>query len=655
MVARLGLAAILLVAAALRLWNLPQNGFGNEYYSATVRSMAAGWHNFLYASFDPAGFVSVDKPPLGLWVQVASVKLLGFHPLAVLLPQVLEGLVAVWLVWRLVERRFGAPAGLLAALLLALTPVSVAVDRSSNVDSCLVLILLLAAWALMRAVEAGRRSFVLLSMVLLGLGFNVKMLAALVVLPAFAAVYVLGRPFARRRWTVDAVTAVLVLVAVSVSWVAVYDLTPPERRPYAGTTDTNLVSELVTGEYGLGRFAPRVRASVAAGGEGDVRPPTRPSIGPAGSARWASMTRLFVRAPPGPLRLAGGQLAAQVAWLMPLAVLGVVLGARRERLRRPLAPAHLALILWSVWALTYGVVYSSAGGFFHYYYLATMAPPLAALAGIGLACAWQSFGERPWGALLLPLALLSTVVWQLHVDATALDGWPSTLAELRTGSPTQAWRTWLLRAASGGTLGAVAMLAFIEVRCAVTTSRLLAAGAVTVGVASTLVLPSAWALSSILLPGPGLLPSADLARLMSVDAADVAGRRASEDDRIATLVEFLRANRRGERWILATSSVTLAAPIIVRSGEPVMARGGFHGLDPILTPDKLARMVEARQVRFAMLGDLSVVSRRLGGEAAGRPLADWVRAHGTPVDPALWRPGRRTTMTLYDLNPVPGP
>src|SRR5690348_63568 len=175
---RLGLAGVLVLAAGLRLWGLTQNGFGNEYYAAAVRSMAASAHNFFYAAFDPAGFISVDKPPLALWVQVASVKLLGFQGLAVLLPQVVEGVAAVAILFHLVRRRFGAAAGLLAALLLALTPVSVAIDRSSNLDSALVLVLLLAAWALLRAAETGSLRGLVLALALIGVGFNVKMLAA---------------------------------------------------------------------------------------------------------------------------------------------------------------------------------------------------------------------------------------------------------------------------------------------------------------------------------------------------------------------------------------------------------------------------------------------------------------------------------------------
>src|SRR6266487_7077565 len=168
-------AAVLVLAAALRLWRLDQNGYDNEYYAAAVRSMSASWHAFLYNAFDPTGFVSVDKPPVALWLQALAVKLFGFHGLTVLLPQVVEAVAAVALLDYLVRRRLGAWAGLFAGLFLAVMPVSVATDRSNNTESCLVLVLLLAAWALLVAAEGGS-------------------LAAFVVLPAFALVYALGAP-----------------------------------------------------------------------------------------------------------------------------------------------------------------------------------------------------------------------------------------------------------------------------------------------------------------------------------------------------------------------------------------------------------------------------------------------------------------------------
>jgi len=655
---RLALPAILLLAAGLRIWRLDQNGFGNEYYTAGVRSMSQSWRNFLYHSFDPAGFVSVDKPPLAAWIQVASVKLFGFHGWSVLLPQVFEGVAAVWLVHHLVGRRFGHGAGSLAALVLALTPVSVAVDRSSNTESCLVLVLLFAAWALLKAAEDGSRRFLLLAVALVGLAFNVKMLAAFVVLPAFALVYLLGTPFVWRRRLVDAALAAVVLATVSLSWVLVYDLTPAHQRPYAGTTDTNSVLELAVGPYGIGRFVRQVRPAVAAGVEGraDLRDRARLTAAAERTAEAGPRTgfaRVFVRAPAGPLRLADGQLAGQVGWLLPLALIGLAMATLREPWRRPLAATHLSLILWCAWALTYAVVYSGAGGTFHFYYMSTLAPPLAALAGVGVVSLWRAYVGGGWRSVVLPTALVLTAVWQLYVDAHALGGvrdLTGDVAALKTVSGT--WRSWLHLALVGGALVA-AMTLLVVVAWTARALRAIAGPALAIGLLTLLVLPTAWALSSVLVPGPSVLPAADLGRLLP-EYNDGRARRILDPDGLSRLIAFLEAHRRGERYLLATSSATLAAPIIVQTGAAVMARGGFHGLDPILTPDKLARLVEAGEVRFVMLNDLSLVSRRLGAEAAGQPIADWVRANGTPVDPALWRTSRRSAMTLYDLRPALG-
>jgi 4-amino-4-deoxy-L-arabinose transferase-like glycosyltransferase len=651
--ARLGLLSVLLLAAALRLWHLDRNGWGNEYYSAAVRSMSASWHNFLYTAFDPAGFVSVDKPPVGLWIQVASVKLSGFCPLSVLVPQVLEGLAAVWLVYHLVQRRFGILAGLLAALFLAVTPVSVAIDRSSNVDSCLVLVLLLAAWALTRAAEEGDRRFLLLAMVLIGLGFNVKMLAAFVVLPVFVLVYLLGAPLSWRRRLVDLALGAFVLVAVSLSWGLVYDLTPPPHRPYAGTSDHNSILELAVGPYGVGRFVRQARPSVTAIDPGSDQTSTTRELSvararqPVRPGPRTGPLRVFVRVPAGPLRLTDGQLAAQVGWLFPMALIGMGVATLQYSVRRPLDPAHLALMLWFGWALTYGIVYSFAGGFFHFYYMSTMAPPLAALAGVGTVSLWRPSREPGWLAWLLPGTLLLTCAWQLGVETSALP---------ETGD---AWVTWLHRVLIGGTLiaaGALIVLRALACRA----SRMLTAGALALGLVSLLVIPMAWTLSNMLTPGEGILPSADLARLLPVERnmARLTRRQLGNSRDLAQLVAFLRANHQGERFLLATSSATLAAPIIIHTGEAVMARGGFHGLDPILTPERLSGIAEARQIRFVMLGDLSDVSRRLGGETAGEPITDWIRANGRPVDPTLWRTngqgGPLMRMRLYDLRPEAG-
>lgn len=658
----LWLIVVLLAAAALRLWRLEQNGFDNEYYAAAVLSMTQSWHNFFYNAFDPAGFVSVDKPPVALWIQVVSVKLFGFHGLSLLLPQVLEGLGSVALIGHLVRRRFGTAAGVLASLFMAVTPVSVAIDRSGNTDTCLVLVLLLAAWALLRAAEKASRSLLLLSMALVGLGFNVKMMAAFVVLPTFVLVYLLtASPDWRRRF-IDLALSAVVLLAVSLPWMLAYDLTPIENRPYVGSSKQNSMMELAVGHNALGRFIRPAKLvgepGLDRGSKETGRPSTTSIVStPAESRLRALWRRQFVQDPVGPMRLVNGQLAGQVGWLFPLAVMGLAAGWVGIPFRRPPAPAHSALILWSGWAFTYALVYSYAGGIFHFYYLATMAPPLAALAAIGVVRLWESFLKQGRAALTLPATFLVTAAWQMAIEWSAL------------GLTSETWRLewpWLHLALVNGTLLAALVMFLVPLRRAASRfTRRLATAALGVGLLALLVIPSAWALSSVLVRGVPVLPSADLYRISTETITPERRARIQAGQQAMTrkLVHFLENNRQGEDFLLITSSTRLAAPIIIQTGQPVMARGGFHGLDPIVTPEKLGRMVERRQIRFVMLGDLSSIDQMMGGEIAGRPVADWVRQHGRAVEPDRWRydqsvvgrlARRMEGMSLYDLRPEAG-
>ena len=654
----IALVTVLILALVFRLWGLDRNGWGAEYYTAAVRSMAMNWHNFLYNAFDPAGFISVDKPPVAIWLQVASVKLFGFRPFSILLPQVLEGVGSVWLLFHLVQRRFGSSAGLLSALFLAITPVWVAVNRTNNTDSCLVLVLLLATWALLKAAEEGNRRLLFLSAALIGLAFNVKMLAAYIVLPPFFVVYFFGAPQHWPRRLIHLGMATIIVVATSLPWVLMYELTPAEGRPFVGSSHQNSMLELVVGHNAMNRFVSPAKYSTAdTHGQGTLRAANVGTESPLGARAegktFNELSRLFVRTPTGPLRLAAGQLAGQVGWLFPFAAIGLLLGARQNRFRRPFTSRHMSLLFWCCWILAYAGVYSYLGGIIHFYYLATMAPALAALAGIGIVSLWTDYRQRTLYAALLPVTLLMTAVWQLYIQASAL-GW--TLGTLTRQSAS--WQSWLHGALVGGTLVAAAGLLLIRFQSASNQATYrLAVGSLTIGLMAVLVLPVAWALSSVLLPGQGVLPSSDLYRLVAVfgnDGPRVRARPGQSVD-ISKLVAFLKANRKSERYLLATSTTQLAAPIIISTGEAVLARGGFHGLDPAVNPETLARMVDTKEVRFAMLGDVAIVSRRMGARAAGKQVAHWVRANGKLVDPALWRTISTTHgMELYDLRPETG-
>ena len=571
-------AAVLLVAAVLRLMRLDDNGVGTAYYAAGVRSMLQGAWLFFYNAFDPAGFISLDKPPIAFWIQTVFAAILGYSGWSIHLPQALAGVASVALLYRLV-RPVGAPAAIIAALLLAIMPIAVAIDRSNNTDPWLILFLLLAARIALR----GRGLSLVVAMALLGLAFNTKMLAALVCGPALLAGWLLAGSLDWRQRLGWMTAAAVTLAVVSLSWAVAFDLTPKASRPYAGSSHDNSMLELIVMHNGLDRF---------------VRTTPAPAPTPAQTTPFVA----YDAVPVGPLRLATPSLAMQFAWTLPLAVLGAVFAWRRRR-------AQVAL--WSVWALAYGIVYSLAGGIFHAYYLSTLGPPLAALAGIGCFELWRR------GSTHLAIGLGAAALWQAYIAGASL-GWTS----IWVGFP------------------AVALLAAIAAQW-----RAKRPPAVIGGVA-LLVLPALWALSAVFAPGNLTLPSASLPRWLGID--DGRGPILSRDWKALTddpkLQAFLQEHRGNARFLLAAPNALLAAPVIIGTGQPVMAFGGFFGNDPVMSVDAFAKAVERGEVRFVVLA----TNRRT------RDFERWVRAHGTIVDPSQWRslpPEPRRAIVLYDLAP----
>src|SRR5438067_10159131 len=250
---RLALAAITLISVFMNFFQLGQNGFGS-YYPAAVRSMMDNWHNFFFAAYDPGGFVSIDKPPVGFWLEVASAKLFGFNSVSILLPQALAGVLSVWLLYYLVRRHFGVVAGLLAALALALNPISILTNRNVTIDSTLTLVLLLGAWTVLKAAETGRLRWLLLTAFIVGIGFNIKMLEAYLVVPAYGLLYLLAAPHRLRKRIGHLALAGVLLLVVSLSWVVAVDLTPASQRPYVGSTQDNSELSLALGYNGIQRL-----------------------------------------------------------------------------------------------------------------------------------------------------------------------------------------------------------------------------------------------------------------------------------------------------------------------------------------------------------------------------------------------------------------
>jgi 4-amino-4-deoxy-L-arabinose transferase-like glycosyltransferase len=623
------LAVILVVAAILRLWHLDQNGYGRDYYAAAVRSMLACARCFVFNSFDPAGFVSLDKPPLAIWVQALSAKLFGFSGFANLLPQVVEGLAAIALVYAMVTRTFGRVAGTIAAALLAVTPAAVGVDRSNNMESCLIVLLLGATWLAYRATLTGSIAPLILSMAVLGLGFNVKMGAAWALAPVLVGLYVFweGRNQFRRR-ILPAALGCVTMAIVSLSWVALYDLTPANKRPYVGSTAGNSMLELTLLHNGLNRFLPRLR---------DQTPPPVVTTAVPDDAGRASNTQLrrpalLDNSPTGLLRLFRPLEAGQAAWWLPLSLAGLLLLWRGWQQNSLARSQQLMIALWGGWVAIYWLVFSFAGGVVHYYYLSVLGPPLAALAGIGISQLWSR-------SQLLPN---QHVVWALLISVTAL--WQVYLVYGQTGLTVPAWTTWLTEASALAALACSGLTYFTtpgDVGFRRVRSRVLLLS--TCG--TMMMIPLASALSVVLVrPNPSI-PIANLAAYTTPPRTDWQRRGGPLANN--KLVGFLQSHHDQERFLAAVPSSRLAAPLIMATGLPVMAIGGFAGADRILTPDRLRRMAQAGLVRYVVIG-----GARRGGQAnfSLSALDVWVKQNGTLVEPSLWRSddtGQPATTTNY--------
>ncbi len=576
------LALLLVATAAGYLVELDRSGFGNDFYAAAAQAGSQSWEAFLFGSSDAGNSITVDKPPAALWPVALSVRLFGLSSWSALVPQVLMGVASVALLHATVRRAFGARVGLLAGLVLALTPVAVLMFRFDNPDALLVLCSVAAAWAVLRGVEDGRTRWLLLAGALLGLGFLAKQLqVALVVLPLAVTYLVAGRPRLRRRLG-QLTLGGLVAVAGAGWWVATVSLVPGSERPYVGGTATNSVLDLTLGYNGLGRLTGRETL-----GNGATR------------AQGSGFT---FGGSHGLVRLLTGSSAGEIGWLAPaaavLGVLGLALTLRvpRTDLRR----AHL--LLWTLWLGVSAAVFAGMSGIYHDYYTVALAPPVAALVATGGAVLWAR-RDRWWGGLLLGVAVAGTTTWAFVL----LGGAPGTPGGLSTPGALR----WAVLGA-GALLGVVLVLRRSRGRLGAG----VAAAVVLVGLAG----PAAWSVGTVLAPHVGSSP-----------VAGPAPRHvgAPTDTVPAEVVGLLQRDADRYTWVAATNGSEQAARFQLASGHAVAPLGGFTGLDPSPTLAQFQGWVAQRRVHYYVGGGLAGL---LGGGAGHRALpssqiASWVHAH----------------------------
>jgi len=466
------LAALVAIAGLLNLWALSRNGWANTYYSAAVRSMSSSWHNFLFASLDKSGVMTVDKPPLALWVQSLSVRIFGYHSLSVLVPQALMGVASVALLYDLVRRRFGRVGGFVAGLALATTPITVGISRHNNPDALLVLCCVAALWFALRALEDKRTRWLVLSGVSVGLGFETKMGVALTVVPGIVAAWLYIAP--RTRGWLRALRQLLAggvaMVLVGGAWPALVELTPAADRPWISGTSDNRILSLIFEYNGLGRVDGQNGGPGGGGGN-------------------------MFGGTPGPLRLLNSALGGQAGWLLGFALvsgLGILLATRLRR-----ADERTGWLLAVGGALlTTAVLFSAASGIFHPYYVSLLAPFIAALVGAGAA---QLIAGKLNVRIIGPLAIAAGVATELVVRAQ----YPGQLS----------WLPAVLIVV--GALAALALVAFSARRV-----RIVAVGA---ALAALLLAPSVWAVDTLSYATSGTFPSGGPASVQSAGGGGFGG------------------------------------------------------------------------------------------------------------------------------------
>lgn len=599
----LALTAIAILAAGLRLVNAEAFGDGNTYYTAAVANMLESPSNFFYAVADSGG-VTVDKPPVALWIQAIFAAVLGVSGFSVTLPSIIAGTLSVLLLYHLVSKWFGSTAGLISALVLAITPVAVAVDRTNNLDSILIFTLLLATWAFVRATETGKWQHLLLGAALIGVAFNVKMLQAYLIIPALYALYFFGASIPWRRKFVQLGVATAVLLAVSLSWALIVELTPEGQRPYVGGSETNSVIELAFGYNGMQRL---LGADGPGGGgpgipfSGDTPPQGAasggtPPQGPGGGARTggpggsdeigtASVTRLFETA-----------LANELAWLLPFSLLSIGVLVISRRITLPFKKEHQAVMLWGGWLVT-GVVFFSVSGFFHAYYLATLAPALAAMVGIGVITLWRITDERRILGLVLLAGLLAvTLVYQIYAMGLYDVDAPLYLVPMGLA----------VAAALGG-------LALHVLR---SKPRWLIWTPV---VAALVIVPGLWGTQTALASlNNAALPAAYAGGQSSDDASMMNMAAANGPNEL--LADYIEENGTDARYDLIVSSSMMGSQIVLDSDLDVLFWGGFGGQDNIYSTEDLDAMQMAGELGFIL------------SEGSNSAVTEWAEAACSTVD-----------------------
>lgn len=656
-VARAMVVALMALSLGLHLYQIGSIGDANAYYTATVQSMLQSWRNFFFAAAEPGGSVTVDKPPLGFWVEAAFAAVLGVSGFSTSLPNILAGVLAIPVLYAIVRRHAGEGAGLVAALVMTLTPVFVATNRNNTIDGMLVFCLLLAAGAFVQATESGRWRWLLLGAFLVGLGFNIKMLQAYLPLPAFYAFYFLGSREGWGRKLTHLALATVLLLAVSFSWAVAVDRTPPDQRPYIGSSGDNTVMSLIFGYNGLLRVFNR-----GMGGSARAAPMPQgmpaPQVGP--QPGGPGLSQQAIDACAGQAEGAtcsfstAGRTVTGTCARFPGADQRVCIPQGRPGVLpvQPGTPPPGALPQVGRGTTPFSNETGDPGVFrFFTAPLSKQTSWLLPFALVGLAL--PLFGRRVqlplewgmhralvlWGGwLAIGLVFFSAVSGIFHAYYTIMLA-PALGALVGMGAArfwewarTRPWTGGVLVAAAAGTLAyqafafrqygeSLGALVFAGLLLLVGGLLLLPARtrrvAVGLVLAAMLVAPAYWTGMTVAAGADQNLPSAyPGAQQFRPGPGGRAGALPDAGGVNSGLVAYLQANTQDVEYLVAVPSAQTGAPLVLATGRPVLYMGGFSGQDQVVTAEDLQRMVAEGRLRYVLSGGM-------GGQS---DIAAWLQA-----------------------------
>lgn len=646
------LLLIVILSFFLNFYVISNYGTGNDYYAASILSMTKSFKNFFFVAFDPSGLVSIDKPPVGFWMQAISVLIFGYHGWAMLLPQALAGTISCILIYILVAKYFkNRNAALISSLIFAITPSVVVVCRNNTIDMQLIAVLLLSTLFLFKSLDKGKWRYLFIAGILIGIGFNIKMFQAYMVVPAFALIYLIfAKEKVSKRFIAGGIT-IAIMFAVSISWTAIVELYPASKRPYVDSTSKNSVIELIFEHNGAERILGR-SGMMGAGGPPQGQKPQNPGAGQGPNQGHNSDENKDPNQGPGqvppnaevgqnknpqgappkdkdskddkdkgpgngggmggddignasPIRLWYKNMYGQCTWLILFVICSIVACFKKIKIKdAELKDAFY--YFWILWFLTMFIFFSFAG-FYHRYYLCMLAPSIAILSGMGIVKMFNEFKDKnSWKQYILIVALVLTMLIEF-MYVFNYDNLPSIIIPAMIIATILAVIFIISNFINGKSLHALLASIFVTIAISIA--------------------PFYWALTPVFYVTNSVMPAAGPELAESKGGMGGPGGGPDEMNN-SGLEDYLVKNYKEGSFLVVGRRSNNVAKYIINTGLPCYAYGGFLGEDNSLSLDKLKEYVKEGKITYFLISD------DMGGMGRSSEITDYVKENATLIDPS---------------------